>query len=110
MALGITSQKTSRGGQRAMVPDGGEHIAEFTLASCGIAHAIGREYRKLEPAGDFDGRSIPRFLGAMEVPLQFHGNIPVAKDFSELLYATARFLHAAIGQGHRQRTFFAAAE
>jgi hypothetical protein len=46
----------------------------------------------------------------MEVALQFHGNIPAAKDFGEPLYATASFLHAAVGQGHRQRTFLAAGE
>ena len=58
MALGITSQQASGGGQRAMVADAGEYVQHFALFGSGVRDAIGREQRQSQAARDFDGRLV----------------------------------------------------
>ncbi len=90
MTFGIARQQASRGGQRAMVANRGEDIAEFALARRGIADAIGREQRKLQRAGDFDGGAVAGFLLAMKMALQFDVDIVWSKNVRSGVRRSAR--------------------
>ena len=79
MTLGVARQQTSGSGQRFVISNGGEDVAKFTLPRRRIADTIGRQQRKLQRAGNFDGGAVARFLLAMKMALQFHIDVALAK-------------------------------
>ena len=83
MALGVAREQAARRHQRAMVADGGEHVAELAVVGGGVTDAIGGEQRKMKVAGDFDGDAVARLFFAMIVALEFDVNIVAAEDVGE---------------------------
>ncbi len=110
MTLGVARQQASGSGQRVVISNGGEDIAEFTLLRRRIADTIGRQQREFERAGNFDGGAIARFLLAMKMALQFHVNIVVAKDAGQAFHRASCFFHAAMSQRGGQRSVIAAGQ
>ena len=110
MALGVAGEQASGGGERAMVADGGEGVAQFASFGSGVADAVGGEQRKMQRAGDVDGGAVAGFFFAMEVALQFDVDIFGAEDADELIDLAASFVDAALLQGCGERAFVAAGE
>ncbi len=110
MTLGVARQQASGSGQRFVISNGGEDIAEFTLLRRRIADAIGGQQRELQRAGDFNGGAIACLLLAMKMALQFHIDIFVSKNTGQTFHRTSRFFHAAMSQRRGERTVIAASE
>ena len=107
MTLGVARQQASGSRQRFMISNGGEDIAEFTLLRRRIADTIGRQQRKFERAGNFDGSAVARFLLAMKMALQFHIDVALAENAGQAFHRAPRFFHAALSQRGSERTVIA---
>ncbi len=90
--------------------DGGERVAEFAIFRGGVAHAIGREQRKIERPGNCDGSAVASFFFPMEMALQLDIHIAAAKNSNQLLDLLAGFFDAAMLQSGGQRPVRAAGQ
>ena len=96
--FGIAGEQPARRGQRAMMAQGGEDVAEFALLCGRIADAIGRKQRKLKRTGNLNGSPVARFFFPMEMPLQFDVDIFGTENPNQSLETTARFLRSTLGE------------
>src|SRR5271165_824382 len=85
-----------------MMTKGGKDVTKFTLPGGGITDAIGRQQRKLERTGNFDGGVIAGFLLPMKMPLQFHIDVVPIKNIHQPLDAGARFFEATVSESQGQ--------
>ncbi len=110
VALGVAGEQASGGGERAVIADRGEGIAEFAGFGDGIVDAVGGEQREMERAGEVDGEAVAGFFFAMEVALEFDVDILGAEDGDELIDLLPGFICAALLEGCGEWAFVAAGE
>ena len=79
VALGVAGEQASGGRERAVMADRGEGVAEFAGFGDGVVHAVCREQREMERAGEIDGDAVAGFFFAMEVALEFDVDIRVGR-------------------------------
>ena len=75
MTLGVAREQAAGGRKRAVVADGSEGVAKFASFGDGVVHAVRREQRKMERAGEIDSDAVAGFFFAVKMALQFDVNI-----------------------------------
>ena len=110
MTLRVARQQAPGGGQRAMIANGGEHVAQFALLRNRVTNSVGRQQRQLQRTGDFDGGPVTHFLLAMKVPLQLYINIAAAENTGQAFDRPPRLVHTALRQRSRQWAVISAGE
>src|SRR5579884_4529402 len=90
--------------------DGGEEIEDFAIVCVGVAHAVGREYRKTERGCDAHRGLVAPLLLTEVVALEFDVDIFTAEDVDELLDDFAPGFFAAAHEGRGKRAFVSAGE
>src|SRR5579883_1855844 len=90
--------------------DGGEEIEDFAIVCVGVAHAVGRKYRKTERGCNAECGLVAPLLLTEVVALEFDIDIFAAKDVDELLDDFSCGLFAAAHEARGQRAFVSAGE
>ena len=108
VALGVTGEQASGGGQRAVMAERGKNVEHFSFLRQRVANAVGRQQRQSRGARDFESGLIARLFFAGKMALQFDIDIFAAEKFGEPRNADEPACDSSLRERIRQRPFFAA--